>query len=250
MLRAADTGVPGASAWPVPPTTRPTMATAGQAGGPSSEYTRLHGQILDSIRNGFGNGQARTAVAASAAMAELPALLSSQLPAATAAAAGVAGVADEHQRRGFLDSIAPWARQAGAALGVSPALVAAHAALESGWGRQPPRTGDGASSHNLFGIKASYGWGGASVEALTREAGTDGSLLPVMQRFRAYGDYSSAFDDYVRLLRTPRYAGARGAGDDAAAFAAGLVRGGYATDPDYAGKLGRVAAQVQRLVGG
>jgi Muramidase (flagellum-specific) len=85
---------------------------------------------------------------------------------------------------------------------------------------------------------------------VTREAAADGSLLPVVQRFRAYADYASAFDDYVRLLRSPRYAGILGAGDDAAAFAAGLVRGGYATDPDYAAKLRLVAAQVRGLYGG
>jgi len=246
MLRPADAGS-AAGAWAAPAATRPTAPTSGQAGAFAPAFARLHGEIVDSIRNGFGHGQARTAMAAGAAMANL---LPSQLPAATAAAAGAAGAADEQQRRGFLESIAPWTRQAAAALGVSPALVAAHAALESGWGRQPPRTGDGGSSHNLFGIKAGSGWSGASVEALTREATADGGLLPVMQRFRAYGDYASAFADYVRLLRSPRYAGVRGAGDDAGAFAAGLVRGGYATDPDYAAKLRQIAGQVQRLAGG
>lgn len=233
------------------PATAPSTATAplrGTGGGSfAPAYTQLRSEILDSIRNGFPAGQARTSMAAMSAMASF---LPSQLPAATAAAASVAGATDEHQRRGFLDSISPWARQAAQALGVSPALVAAHAALESGWGRHPLRTGDGLTSHNLFGIKAGGSWKGAAIDALTREAGADGSLLPVVQRFRVYDDYAGAFDDYVRVLGTPRYAGARGVGSDAAAFAAGLVRGGYATDPGYAGKLRDVAAQVQRLIGG
>lgn len=247
MLRAEGPAA-GAVAWPAAPATPAVPSpggTPGRAFAPA--YAQLRGEILDSIRNGFPTSAARVSMGAARAMATL---LPSQLPAATAAAAGVAGVADEHQRRGFLDSIAPWARQAAAALGVSPALVSAHAALESGWGRSPPRTGGGGSSHNLFGIKAGAGWGGASVEALTREAGDDGNLLQVVQRFRAYDGYAGAFDDYVRLLHTPRYAAARGVGADAVAFAAGLARGGYATDPDYAAKLRQVAAQVQRLVGG
>lgn len=240
MLRSDAIGGAAGAAWTTPATTPAAPASAGAFG---SAYTRLRAEILDSIRNGFGTGTARASVSA-------PAVVAANLPSQAPAATGAAVAADEGRRRGFLESIAPWARRAGAALGVSPALVAAHAALESGWGRQPPRAGDGRSSHNLFGIKAGAGWRGASVEAVTREAAADGSLLPVVQRFRAYADYASAFDDYVRLLRSPRYAGILGAGDDAAAFAAGLVRGGYATDPDYAAKLRLVAAQVQGLYGG
>jgi flagellar protein FlgJ len=50
----------------------------------------------------------------------------------------------------------------------------------------------------------------------------------------------------VKLLQgSPRYAGALGTGDDAAAYAKALQRGGYATDPDYATKLTAVAARLK-----
>jgi flagellar protein FlgJ len=145
----------------------------------------------------------------------------------------------------FLTGIAPWARQAGAALGVDAELVAAHAALESGWGQRPLRAADGSDSHNLFGIKAQGAWTGARVEVLTTEF-EDGTQLKKTEGFRAYPDHASAFNDYARLLRSnPRYRSALNVGGDAAAFAQGLARGGYATDPAYADKLTRLATQLQ-----
>jgi flagellar protein FlgJ len=52
--------------------------------------------------------------------------------------------------------------------------------------------------------------------------------------------------DYVRLIKNnPRYAEALGTGNDVAAFAQALQRGGYATDPEYAAKLTSVAARLK-----
>lgn len=164
-------------------------------------------------------------------------------PGAAPLAAGQAVPATAQQD--FLQAIGPWAREAGAALGVAPELVAAHAALESGWGRRPLRGADGGDSHNLFGIKASGGWRGASVQALTTEY-AGGEAQKTTEAFRAYPDHASAFRDYAQLLQnSPRYQEALNTGSDAAAFAQGLARGGYATDPDYADKLARVARQVR-----
>jgi len=47
------------------------------------------------------------------------------------------------------------------------------------------------------------------------------------------------------LIDNPRYKGALGVGSDARAFAQGLARGGYATDPAYAAKLERLATKLQ-----
>ncbi len=144
----------------------------------------------------------------------------------------------------FLAAIAPWAREAGASLGVSPELVAAHAALESGWGSKPLRDAAGRDSHNLFGVKA-QGWNGARVEALTTEV-EGGVALKKTESFRQYPDVATAFRDYARMLQdNPRYRGALNVGSNAEAFAQGLARGGYATDPAYAAKLTRLATQLQ-----
>lgn len=142
----------------------------------------------------------------------------------------------------FLARMKPHAEAAATATGVPARFILAQAALESGWGRHEIKDADGQPSHNLFGIKAGRTWDGAVAETLTTEY-RDGLAIKLTQRFRAYGDYASAFADYANLLKA-RYGGALEGGADAAAFANGLVAGGYATDPAYAGKLQSVIARV------
>ena len=159
---------------------------------------------------------------------------------------GGTGVSAEAQRE-FLDRIAPLAQKAGERLGVAPDLVAAQAALESGWGRRPLRRADGSDTHNLFGLKAGGGWSGEAVDATTHEQ-SGATLTRRVEPFRSYGDASAGFDDYASLLAgQPRFRGALGTGDDARAFADGLAQGGYATDTAYADKLVRLAEQVRAM---
>ena len=74
-----------------------------------------------------------------------------------------------------------------------------------------------------------------------------GAAVKTRERFRSYPDAGAAFRDYAQmLLDNPRYKGALGVGNDARAFAQGLARGGYATDPAYAAKLERLATKLQR----
>lgn len=161
------------------------------------------------------------------------------------ATAPAAGEGPDTVQQQFLESIAPWAQQAGERLGVAPQLVAAHAALESGWGQRPLRQPGGADTHNLFGIKAGGQWRGDVAAAATTEY-EHGAAVGRTERFRSYPDQGAAFDDYAQmLLANPRYRAALNTGTDAHAFAQGLARGGYATDPAYGDKLARVAGQVR-----
>jgi flagellar protein FlgJ len=69
----------------------------------------------------------------------------------------------------------------------------------------------------------------------------DGKAQKVVEKFRAYDSYAESFADWARLIGdNPRYAKVMEAGTDAAQFAQGLQRAGYATDPAYAEKLTRV----------
>jgi flagellar protein FlgJ len=139
----------------------------------------------------------------------------------------------------FVDRIWPDAVQASQATGLPARFIVAHAALESGWGRAEPRRADGRPSHNLFGIKAGRSWSGDVVEAVTTEY-VDGVARQRVERFRAYASYAEAMRDYADLLTgNARYAGLIGVADGAA-FAQGLQRAGYATDPAYADKLTRI----------
>jgi flagellar protein FlgJ len=123
--------------------------------------------------------------------------------------------------------------------------VLAHAALETGWGRHLPRGHDGASSNNLFGIKAGASWTGDSVSVPTLEY--DGDVARRAQsRFRAYASPEASFEDYATLIGgDPRYAEALARGDDIAGYARALQDGGYATDPSYARKLEELARGEQ-----
>jgi len=173
-------------------------------------------------------GAAATAAPAGTTPAAKPAL-----PAASAAT-----------QRSFIQGLLPQARQAGEQLGVDPSNLLAQAALETNWGRSLPHDSSGQTSNNLFGIKATGAWEGASVQAATTEV-TGAGAASVTAPFRSYEDATQSFQDYVSLLRSnPRYAAALNTGTDSRAFASGLQRGGYATDPDYARKVSAIANNI------
>jgi len=230
--------------------TSPTRPTAASTGGASfgNVFNGVASEVVAYIQHGDPDGGAASALSAEGALlrARATGLIMDGADNADGVTAPNA-VARPPQQQAFLDSIAPWARQAAAQLGVAPELVQAHAALESGWGQRPLRVEGGASSHNLFGIKAGPRWNGATGDSTTTEY-VNGAALTTRERFRAYPDAASAFQDYARvLLDNPRYRGALNTGNDAQAFAQGLARGGYATDPDYASKLARIAGKLQGM---
>jgi peptidoglycan hydrolase FlgJ len=143
----------------------------------------------------------------------------------------------------FVATLGESAQSAAAASGVPSALILAQAALESAWGRREPRGADGAQSFNVFGIKADASWRGRVSEAVTTEV-VRGTPRRVVAKFRAYDSYQDAFADYAKFLtRNPRYANVLSHTDPAQAAHA-LQRAGYATDPDYAGKLVRVMRRL------
>jgi flagellar protein FlgJ len=123
---------------------------------------------------------------------------------------------------------------------MSPHLMLAHAALETGWGRKPISDSKGKNTFNLFGIKAGSNWSGKTADVVTTEF-VDGVAQKRVERFRAYDSYQEAFDDYAQLLSN-RFGSATQAGADAKVFGERLQRSGYATDPNYARKLAQVAA--------
>jgi flagellar protein FlgJ len=139
------------------------------------------------------------------------------------------------------------AEAAAAETGIPGAFILSQAAHESGWGKREIRHADGSASHNVFGIKAGANWKGPVAEVTTTEY-VDGQARKVKARFRAYASYDEAFRDYARLIKdSPRYAKVVEQGGSAQGFAVNLQRAGYATDPAYAAKLGRVINTTLRL---
>ena len=162
---------------------------------------------------------------------------------ATAQATLSRSVLPQAQVEQFVSRMLPAAQRASQASGVPAQLIMAQAALESGWGKREIRSEDGKTSFNMFGIKADKNWKGPVVEATTTEY-VNGVAQKTQARFRAYGSYEESFADYARFLTSnPRYANVL-ATPDAAAAAHGLQRAGYATDPNYGGKLVRIMEQM------
>jgi peptidoglycan hydrolase FlgJ len=147
----------------------------------------------------------------------------------------------------FIQQMLPHAEAAARDLGVDPHALLAQAALETGWGKSMPCNAAGECSFNLFGIKAGSQWSGASVNVPTLEF-EEGVAVRKVERFRAYESPADSFRDYARLIGgSARYENAVGTGDNVAAFASALQKGGYATDPNYARKLVAVADQLRSM---
>ncbi|MEW6762845.1 MAG: flagellar assembly peptidoglycan hydrolase FlgJ [Pseudomonadota bacterium] len=142
--------------------------------------------------------------------------------------------------RAFQEKLHAHAAEAERATGVPAKFMLGQAALESGWGKRMIRNADGSNSNNLFGIKAGPGWKGKVATAVTTEY-VNGVAHRKVEKFRAYDTPADSFKDYANMLaRNPRYEKVLNSGGDAAAFAHGLQRAGYATDPLYAAKLNRI----------
>ncbi|KUY83660.1 flagellar assembly peptidoglycan hydrolase FlgJ [Burkholderia cepacia] len=154
---------------------------------------------------------------------------------------GASGVQDADA---FVDRLAGPAQAASASTGIPARFIVGQAALESGWGKREIRASDGSTSYNVFGIKATKGWTGRTVSALTTEY-VNGTPRRVVAKFRAYDSYEHAMTDYATLLKNnPRYSGVLSASRSVEGFAHGMQKAGYATDPNYAKKLISIMQQI------
>lgn len=231
---------------------RATLPGDALVGGEQGKIYRdmLDQQLVQNLSQGRGLGLAEMLVRQLGAQSDgKPAANApASHPVARPLPAASAPVSDQHshaggfeQARQFISSLLPAAREVARSMGVSPRAVLAHAALETGWGRRLPQDGQGGSSFNLFGIKAAGGWDGDSVRSRTQEF-VKGVAQVEQAAFRAYENLADSVRDYGRFLEgNKRYKGLMGVGDDIAAYASGLQRAGYATDPHYAAKFMGVA---------
>jgi len=153
----------------------------------------------------------------------------------------------EKSAAGFVQQHSAAAAAASEATGIPAPFMLAQAALETGWGKREIVGNDGSNSHNLFGIKAGSQWNGPTVDVTTTEY-IGGQPRKMVQKFRAYASEAESFADYARLMKdSPRYAKVVAGAADAKQFAFGLQKAGYATDPAYADKLGKVINTTLRL---
>lgn len=132
----------------------------------------------------------------------------------------------------FIAAIAPAAKTSMSRTGIPASFTIAEAALESGWGKSRLAI-DG---HNLFGVKADASWHGDVLTMNTREC-IKGQWVMVQARWRKYADWLACIDDHAAFLLTnARYREAFTC-RNVTAFTQAVAAAGYATDPDYAGKI-------------
>jgi len=188
------------------------------------------GRLTPSLTNAatmYGNGAALGAGAAAASKAP-------PLPATTET-----GRIQAPHVRAFQEKLHEHAHAAEQTTGVPAKFMLGQAALETGWGKRMIKNADGSNSNNLFGIKAGAGWKGKVATAVTTEY-VNGKPQTKVEKFRAYDSPADSFRDYANMIaKNPRYEKVIGS-SDAATFAQGLQRAGYATDPNYAAKLTRL----------
>lgn len=162
------------------------------------------------------------------------------LLAPSAMPSGASGRTQSPHVKSFQEKLGAHADEASRATGIPAKFMLGQAALESGWGKREIKNADGSTSHNLFGIKAGPGWKGAVTTAVTTEY-VNGRPETRVEKFRAYDSYADSFKDYAKLLtNNPRYEKVLANAKDAAGFAHGLQKAGYATDPNYGAKLSRI----------
>jgi len=142
--------------------------------------------------------------------------------------------------RSFPNSLWGYAEQAAKQLQVDPKVLMAQAALETGWGKHVMRTEQGYSSNNLFGIKANKTWDGEKTQVASLEL-ENGTLNKQRSTFRVYNNHADSFNDYTQFISNEtRYQKALNATAEPETYLQELQSAGYATDPDYADKIGRI----------
>jgi len=195
------------------------------------------GRLTPSLNNAaamYGNGAALGAGAAASAVSGTAASKAPPLPATTET-----GRIQAPHVRAFQEKLHEHAHAAEQTTGVPAKFMLGQAALETGWGKRMIKNADGSNSNNLFGIKAGPGWKGKVANAVTTEY-VNGKPQTRVEKFRAYDSPADSFRDYANMIaKNPRYEKVIGS-SDAATFAQGLQRAGYATDPNYAAKLTRL----------
>lgn len=143
----------------------------------------------------------------------------------------------------FIVQIADYAKVLQDKYGILPSISIAQAILESDWGTSELSI----KNNNYYGIK---GGGTEPTITMTTKEFVEGEWIEVKADFRKYASWQESMEDHSELFakgttwNENQYAKVLTANDyKEAAYA--LQESGYATDPDYPGKLIRLIEQYQ-----
>ena len=181
------------------------------------------------------------------ATTSLPKSLAPTDPSRNVGPLGKTGRAPTAGQAAFVNKLSDAATKAEQTTGIPAGYMIGQAGHETGWGQREIKNKGGTPSFNVFGIKATSGWSGKVAEVTTTEY-KNGVAEKKVAKFRSYGSYEEAFKDYASLVGdSPRYAKAKLQTSSPQAFASGLQKAGYATDPEYAAKLSRAINTTLQL---
>lgn len=162
----------------------------------------------------------------------------------------------------FAEQYWPFALATQEKTGIPAIAILAQAALESGWGKAAP-------GNMFFGVKDTDGINGNEQLLRTTEYSKRAdlkfpviySVTPVIRNgqkyfkyvvrdyFRKYETPEECFTDHANLfLKNKRYQKALEVRHDAHRFIQEIAKAGYATDPDYADKLGSIARTLTKFL--
>lgn len=151
------------------------------------------------------------------------------------AAAASSSSAEQRAKQQFIKRVAPQAVALETSYHVLPSVTIAQAILESDWGNSALSK----KYNNLFGVKGSDT---SNTQEMTTKEYVDGKWRTITARFRVYDSYAASILDHAELFQrgttwNPQQYQHFLAAKDYKSAAQALGTDGYATDPDYAGKL-------------
>ncbi|MEC1753169.1 glucosaminidase domain-containing protein [Bacillus mojavensis] len=138
----------------------------------------------------------------------------------------------------FIDSLSGHAQILYEKYHVLPSITIAQAILESDWGNSELAS----KANNLFGVKGNYKGHHVTMETDEFEKG---ERKTIRAKFRKYSTFFESMDDHAKLFvqgtswNKKKYKPVLEA-EDYKEAAGALQTSGYATDPDYAGKISAI----------
>lgn len=132
----------------------------------------------------------------------------------------------------FVQKMLPYAQKIADDINAPVSVLLAQGALESGWGKS--MSGD----NNLFGIKDKSG------KLVSTQEFLNGKMVKVQDNFKNYANISDSWGHYGKWLK--KHIGT--SEKTIEQFMSAMSVSGYATDPDYAKKLGKIANKIEKIL--
>ncbi len=160
------------------------------------------------------------------------------------ALSGVGSATATKSIESFVDTYGQMAFDIGKKYGIPYEAILAQGIIESGYGQ----SGLTQLANNFFGIKASAGWSGETINMKTGEV-YSGNAVIVDATFRKYPTPEAGWDGYGDfIISNSRYKNALNYPGDPIQYITEIKAAGYATSPTYVNTVGSVANAITAYI--